>query len=75
MINNTIKKINTIEKTTPNYPSIPKSRNFKGGFEIRDEFCRSFVTYWNEKRNVVDTLVCCDFIGRVEGLALSQAPN
>lgn len=75
MRTNAINNLNTIKKTKPNPPTIPKNRNFKGGFESCVKFCRSLVMYWNTKRNVVDTLVCFDFIGRVEGLSLSQPYN
>ena len=72
MRTNTIEKLNTTEKTANNYPSIPRDRNLKGGFEKCAETLRRFVTCRNEKWKVVDTSSCCGFLGRVEGLALSQ---
>lgn len=72
MPHNTTKKMNTGDKSSINHPSIPKARKSKGGFEKCAETLRRFVTCRNEKWKVVDTSSCCGFLGRVEGLALSQ---
>lgn len=72
MKTNTTIIFNAIKNLATKSPSIPKTQKFQGGFEKCAEFLKCFVSYRNNKRNVVDTSSCCGFSGRVEGLALSQ---
>jgi hypothetical protein len=72
MKHNNLVILNTTTKQTTNLPCIPDTRNIQGGFKKCADFIKCFVTCRNNKRNVVDSLSCCGFSGRVEGLALSQ---
>lgn len=72
MKTNTTIFFNTIDKSGINPPSIPKTQKFQGGFKKCAEFLKCFVSYRNNKRNVVDTSSCYGFSGRVEGFVLSQ---
>jgi len=75
MRNNTNKKINTASKSATNYPSIPNYQKSEGGFEKFAKIREMLVTYRNNKRNVVDTLVCLILTGRVGGFSLKPAPE
>ncbi len=69
MKHTTTKKINTGEKPSPNYPSVPKNQ---GDFEKRAKFGDIFVTCRINKGMSGMLWSVVVFQGGLEGLALSQ---